>query len=218
VLGGEYADLVCTDPPFAIYGSSTGIGADIADDKMVRPFFERVLKQLARVVPDFGHIYVFCDWRSWGAIWDSAKRAQLSPKNLLVWDKGNGGLGGMYANCHELVGFFAKLPPPKSMKSGKEAGERCVFAPNILRYARASGEERNHNASKPVELVRELIRNSSDKGAVVLDLFNGGGTTLIACEREGRRYRGLDIEPREVDKTIRRWEKLTGGRAERVGE
>ena len=212
---GFPVQLIVTDPPFAIYGSSTGIGADIADDKMVRPFFEALFKMIARIVPDFAHVYAFCDWRSWAAVWDGAKRSGLSPKNMLVWDKG-GGLGAMYQNSHELVAFFSKLPPPKAMKSGKETGERCVFASNILKFARVSGDDRQHNAAKPVDLIRELVKNSSNAGDTVADLFNGSGSTLLACEREGRNYVGLELEPKYCDITVARWEKLTGKKARRV--
>lgn len=216
LLAGKQPKAAFEDPPYAIYGSSTGIGADIADDRMVRPFFEQVFRQLMRILPWFAHSYVCCDWRSWAAVWDSARSSGATCKNKLIWNKGTG-LGSSYGNVYEEIGFFHKLPPAKSTSYGTVAGIRTVNGkPNLLTYSRPKGEEKNHNASKPVDLVRELIRNSTDPGNIVFDGFAGGGSTLIACELEGRVCYTMDFEPKEVDKVVRRWEKLTGKRARRV--
>lgn len=215
---GLLPGLILTDPPYAIYGSSTGIGADIADDKMVRPFFEAVFRQCHRLLPKWAHCYVHTDWRSWSAVTGAASRAGMTLKNCLIWDKGDGGLGSMYSHCHEFVGFFAKLPPSKTMVNNEERGQRPVYRPNILRYNRTTGNERHHNAAKPVELLRELMRNSSDEGAYVLDLFGGSGSTLVAAELEGRKGMAMEIEPKWCDVIITRMETKFGMTAELVGE
>jgi len=203
-------DAVITDPPFAIYGSSTGIGADIADDRMVRPFFERALGVMRDACKWFGHVNISCDWRSWGGIWESARRVRLAPANCLVWDKGNGGLGSMYSNCHELIGFFIKTPPPSAMRSTSARGHRMVYKPNILRHNRAHGAERLHNAAKPLALLAELIEASTEAGERVFDPFCGSGSTLIACERAGRICYTSDAEPRWAATAIQRYASETG--------
>lgn len=209
-------DLVVTDPPYAIYGSSTGIGADIADDKMVRPFFEQLFRMTREHLKTFGHAYFCTDWRSWAAMWEAARRAGLTAKNAIVWDKGNGGLGNNYANCYELIGFFAHLPPPTAMKSTTKKGQRPVHAPNIMRFPRVTGAERQHNAAKPVAMMSQLIENSSDAGDVVADFFAGSGSTLIAAEKTGRGCVAFEIEPKYCDVIVERWRRLTGGTPERV--
>lgn len=216
LLDGAKPKLMATDPPYAIYGSSTGIGSDIADDKMVRPFFEGILRLAADHLVMFGHVYVCCDWRSWPSWWEMAKRVELSPKNLLVWDKGGGGLGSSYANTYELIGFFAKLPRQKVMTSNERSGQRQVHKPNIWRGNRIPGAQREHNAQKPVELMEFLIENSSDAGDIVLEPFAGSGTTIVAAERQSRRCYAMEIEPKYVQVCIDRWEAYTGGRAERI--
>ena len=180
LMGGEVADMVWTDPPYAIYGSSSGIGSDIADDKMVRPFFLEVLRASRDNVAMFGHIYIACDWRSWPSWWEMAKRAELAPKNLIVWDKGGSGLGSSYANTYELVGFFARLPKQTVMTSGFKTGQRQVHSSNVMRFDKVPGGQREHNAQKPVQLVTAQIELSSDPGQLVIDWFAGSGTTLIA--------------------------------------
>jgi len=212
LMGRKRGDLVITDPPYAIYGSSSGIGSDMSDDKMVRPFFLSILDACAAHVSEFSHIYVFCDWRSWPSWWEMAKRTKpkLTPKNLLVWDKGGAGLGSSYANTYELVGFLALLPKETVMTSNARRGQRTVNKSNILRYNRVPSADREHNAAKPVELIGDLIGNSSDAGDLVIDWFCGSGSTLIACEQTGRVCYSMEIDPGYCDVAVRRWAAFTG--------
>ena len=66
---------------------------------------------------------------------------------------------------------------------------------------------------KPVELVERAIRNSSKAKDIVLDLFGGSGSTLIACEKSGRQARLIELDPKYVDVIVRRWEEYTGQEA-----
>ena len=71
----------------------------------------------------------------------------------------------------------------------------------------------DHPTSKPVALVETMLKNSSRTDDVVLDGFLGSGTTLVACERLGRRCYGIELDPRYVDVAVRRWEAFTGQKA-----
>lgn len=73
-----------------------------------------------------------------------------------------------------------------------------------------------HPTMKPLRLIERLVRNSSKKGENVLDLFNGSGSTLMVCEQLGRRYFGMELDPRYVDATIERWEEFTGKKAVKI--
>ena len=73
-----------------------------------------------------------------------------------------------------------------------------------------------HPTMKPVKLIAYLIRNSSRKGEIVLDVFGGSGTTLIACEQLGRRCYTEELDPKYCDVIIKRWEALTGQKAVRI--
>ena len=68
---------------------------------------------------------------------------------------------------------------------------------------------------KPIELVERAIINSSKKRGIVLDLFGGSGSTLIACEKTGRVCRMMELDPLYVDVIIRRWQDYTGKKARR---
>jgi len=70
-----------------------------------------------------------------------------------------------------------------------------------------------HPTMKPVALIDYLIQNSTKPGAIVLDLFNGSGTTVIACEQDGRTAYAMELDPHYVDVAITRWENLTGQKA-----
>lgn len=73
-----------------------------------------------------------------------------------------------------------------------------------------------HPTMKPLRLIERLVRNSSKKSENVLDLFNGSGSTLMVCEQLGRRYFGMELDPRYVDATIERWEEFTGKKAVKI--
>lgn len=217
-LGLDTVHAIATDPPYAIYGSASGISSSISDDKMVRPFFEKVLELGKALLPWFAHAYVFCDWRSWPSICYAAKNvATMEQKNLLIWDKGDYGMGNNYFNCYECIGFFAKLPPEKTMTGSRMHGQRPIFKPNIARFPRPAGEEREHNAAKPVALIRFLLEQSTGPGDKVLEPFAGSGSTLIACEQIERECYALEIEPHWCDVIIWRWMKLTGQEARLQG-
>ena len=212
LMQGQKADMVFTDPPYALFGNSTGIGG-VADDKMVRPFFRDILTECRTRVKRYGHVYVCCDWHSAFVIESISREVELTAKNLIVWDKGSGGVGTMYQHCYEFVWFFGNTPKQTTTtKTG--SGERVVQGiANIWRFSRVSPSEREHNAAKPVDMICVPIEASSDKGDVVLDLFGGGGSTVIACEKTDRAGRMMEMEPRYCDVIVRRWQDFTGQQA-----
>ena len=75
-----------------------------------------------------------------------------------------------------------------------------------------------HAPTKPVELAARAIQYSSQPGENVLDLFGGSGSTLIACEQQGRRAFLMELDPPYCDVIVQRWEKFTGRKAQRIGK
>lgn len=215
LFGTERVDAVITDPPFAIYGSSSGLSSSVTDDKIVRPFFRDALLAAGGIVKLFGQVYVHCDWRSWPSWWEVAKGTSLEPKNLIAWDKGGSGLGNNWANTYELIGYFVHMPRQKAMKSDRPTGMRPVLKSNVIRANRPTGENRQHNAAKPTDLIAELIDAATEEGETVADLFAGSGSTLIACEEAGRTCKAMEIDPAWCDVIVARWERATGRKARR---
>ena len=70
-----------------------------------------------------------------------------------------------------------------------------------------------HPTMKPVELVERALHNSSKTKDIVLDAFGGSGTTMVACEKTGRRARLIELEPKYADVIVKRWQEFTGKKA-----
>ena len=217
LMEGQKADMVFTDPPYALFGNSTGV-AGITDDKMVRPFFRDIFIMCRNNTKLYSHIYVCCDWHSAFSLEGVARESKLTSKNLCIWDKGDGGVGAMYQHCYEMIWFFANSPIATKTHGVKKTGkgEKTINGkPNIWRHNRATSD-RQHNAQKPVEMIANAINNSSERSDKCIDLFLGSGSTLIACEKTNRKCYGMEIDPHYCDVIVKRWEEYTGNKAERI--
>ena len=82
---------------------------------------------------------------------------------------------------------------------------------DVWQFAR--DPDRLHPTQKPVALVEKAVENSAAASDIVYDPFLGSGTTMIACEKLGRRCYGMEIEPKYVDVAVKRWEQFTGKEA-----
>ena len=81
---------------------------------------------------------------------------------------------------------------------------------------RVGVDERQHNAAKPVAMLKHFIELSTDKGEIVADFFGGSGSTLIAAEQSGRAARVFEIKPGWCDVIVERWQEATGQKAKRT--
>lgn len=93
---------------------------------------------------------------------------------------------------------------------------------NVWHFSKTSGEEREtaggHATPKPIALCSRAIKSSSREGEIVLDVFGGSGSTLIACEQLNRKAYLVELEPRWCDVIIKRWETLTGKKAVKIND
>lgn len=93
---------------------------------------------------------------------------------------------------------------------------------DIFHYFRIQGEARreyfNHPTVKPVEMIKRIVKASSNPNDIVVDLFSGSGSTLIACENTKRKAYVMELDPKWVERNIIRWENLTGMKARKVNE
>ena len=132
------------------------------------------------------------------AVWnDALKSAGATLKTPIVWDKGNwtsGDLAGDYANQTEIIIFAHK--GRHNPRHGRPA--------NLWRVGREPAGE--HPTPKPVPLMARCIINSTDQGDMVLDPFMGSGTTGVAALQNGRRFIGIELEPKYFDIARRRIE------------
>ena len=143
--------------------------------------------------------------------------------NICVWRKSNAGMGGLYRSHHEFVFVYrvGDQPYRNNVELGRHGRNRTNVwdypSVNTFRGSR-SQDLALHPTVKPVGLVADAIMDVTLREEVVLDAFLGSGTTLIACERVGRRFVGLDIDPIYVDVALRRWRTLTGQDPVRVSD
>lgn len=224
LFGTEPADLVFTDPPYGMScggGRAAGTSAPGArvkahgmikgDDAKGEDLVALVRGALRNAI-NFSRadtaIYVCLTWRTYAEFREALSACGLAIAACIVWDKGSIGLGNShYRPQHEFI-FYCK---GERWFGGKAEGD-------LWQCSRGATAEYVHPTQKPVELIERAIRNSSRAGDVVLDLFGGSGSTLIACESLGRQARLVDLDPKYCDAIVRRWEAFTGDVARLAGD
>lgn len=186
-------------------------------------FLTTTLTTAAAVVKDGAIAFVCIDWRHMRELLDAGQKAFTELKNLCVCNKTNGGMGTFYRSKHELIFAFKVGTAPHTNSFG--LGETGRYRTNVWDYAGISSisasrmdELAMHPTVKPVSLVADAIRDCSRRGEIVLDVFGGSGTTLIASEVCGRQARLLEYDPRYCDTIVARWETYTGKCATRAGD
>jgi DNA modification methylase len=215
LMGDATADLLLTDPPYGVaYTGRTADALTIAndeagDDAAYQGFLATALRTaLIHVRPGAGYYVWHADVRGL-SVRLAVRDAGLQVRQCLVWSKSAMVLGRQdYQWRHEpaLYGW-------KDGAAHSWLGDRAQTT--VLEFDKPSRSD-SHPTMKPVELFRALIRNSCRPGGVVLDVFGGSGTTLVAAELEGRRAYLLELDPVYCDVIKARWEAVTGQAAERV--
>ena len=230
LMQGAQVDLLFTDPPYnvAIDGHVCGLGAvkhrefAFASGEMsssqFSAFLSDTLSNMSRVMRDGAIAFVCMDWRHMGEMLAAGAVAFTEFKNLVVWNKTNGGMGAFYRSKHELIFVFKAGTASHTNSFG--LGETGRYRTNVWDYAGISSIGANraeelamHPTVKPVALIADALRDCSKRGDIVLDGFGGSGSTLIAAEKTGRSARLVEYDPLYCDTIIRRWEKLTGKQA-----
>jgi DNA modification methylase len=207
LMDGQKADMVFTDPPYALFGNSTGV-AGIADDKMIRPFFRDIGKIMREFTELNAHLYSCLDWKSFIAVVESYTGNGLVVKNVIIWDKCSPGLGANYMNQCEWIVFLQNQSINKGVM--KQAGNKTIQIRDRNVWQIKREKDGKHNAQKPLELCERAITNSSKEENIVLDLFGGSGSTLIACEQTNRECRMMEISEAYCDVIRTRYNNFTG--------
>jgi DNA modification methylase len=135
--------------------------------------------------------------------------------------KDNGGMGTLYRSRHELIFAFKK--GSAAHINSFELGQHGRYRTNVWQYkgvntlrAGRMDDLSLHPTVKPVQLVADAIKNASQRGAVVLDLFGGSGSTVIAAHKTARRAFICELDPIYCDCIIQRWETYAKDDAEQV--
>lgn len=183
-------DAIITDPPYFVGMTHNGKKGDYSDLLIMKPFFDSLFSEFARVIKEEGKIYIFCDWRTY-AFYYPLLLKHITVRNMIVWDK-ICGPGNNYAFAHELI-LFAEQGTP-CMK-----GQNIFRSPGFSAGAKKTNGEMLHPTQKPVEVIEKLILDSTKEGDLVLDCFAGSGTTAVAAKKLGRNYIGFEIQEKYVN-------------------
>ncbi len=233
VMAGETARMVFSDPPYNVpidghVGNSGKVQHRefaMASGEMTvsefTNFLETAFRNMANCSMD-GAIHFLCmDWRHMGEMLAAGEQVYDELKNLIVWAKDNGGMGTFYRSRHELI-FAFKIGTAPHLNSF-ELGQHGRYRTNVWEYRGVNtlrtgrmDELSLHPTAKPVEMIADAIRDVSKRGEIVLDLFGGSGSTLIAAEKTGRRARLVELDPIYCDRIIARWEAYARDDAEQL--
>ncbi|MAK98990.1 MAG: DNA methylase N-4 [Citromicrobium sp.] len=226
LMGGEQAELIVTDPPYGcviennVSGSGKvkhgnfvmGAGETSLPEfasGLLKPAFERIAENATPGAIAF----VFIDWRGAPYLHAVAEGIFHETKNLIVWAKTNGGQGAFYRSAHELVYAF-KVSSGRHINNFGLSGR---YRTNVWSYAGANTFRKgrmedlaDHPTVKPRKMIADAILDCSTHGGIVLDPFLGAGTTLAAAQVTGRRGRGVELDPKYADVSLRRLAKAVG--------
>jgi len=205
--------LLITDPPYGVdYTGKTKeklkIGNDALTPEQTQALASRAFAAAGARLAAGGIAYIASPAGPMHTRFVTAFRmAGLEYHQTLIWKKDSMVLGRSdYHYQHECVIY--------GWKPGKRYFTDDGSRTTIIEVPRPKAS-RQHPTMKPIALWEELMANSTTPGQAVIDTFLGSGTTIIACERLGRRGFGIEIDPRYVDVAVGRWEETTGHKAAR---
>lgn len=216
LLGGARADLCWTDPPWGVdYVGKTKQALRIANDGPgeIAALLDAAYVNLDVSLRPGAPIYVAQPSNEISAVFIEAFLARgWRIRQSLIWVKDRMVLGrGDYHHRHEVI-LYGNKPGTGRFGRGQGGWYGGNAETSVFEIARPSAS-RDHPTSKPVELIRRALQNSSAPDHLVLDPFLGSGTTLIAAHQLGRRAAGIELDPSYVDVIVARWEAFTGERA-----
>ena len=216
LMGGELADLVVTDPPYNVdYEGATTDKLKIENDNMEDGAFLDFLTksfQAADNVMKPGAAFYIWHADSEGYNFRTAcKMIGWKVRQCLIWNKNSLVMGRQdYQWKHEPCLYGWKDGAGHIWNSDRKQT-------TVIDFDRPNRND-IHPTMKPIGLFDYLIRNSSKKDQLVLDTFGGSGTSIMACEQDGRRCCTMELDPRYVDAIIDRWETFTGEKAVLIEE
>lgn len=234
----EKISMLYCDPPYNIsLDYSNGIGTngkyggktnDKKSEKEYKTFLKKTLENGLSIALSDAHVFYWCDENYIGLVQELYKQLGITSKRVCLWIKNNQNVtpqtafNKVYEPC--VYGIRGNPYLSESVKNlnevlNKEVGTGNRLTDDILDLfniwlaKRLPAQDYEHPTEKPPTLHEKALRRCTKAGDIVLDLFGGSGSTLIACEQLKRRAYLCEIEPIFCDLIIKRFEKLTGKEA-----
>ena len=210
-LDGTPAAMAFTDPPYNVaYGAHGGQTSEtstrrLLNDALPPEEWEQFCRTWAAalIANVAGTMYICMSSKEWPLVARVLAEAGAHWSDTIIWSKDRFTLGRSdYQRQYEPIWYGRSADGRRHWGGGRDQGD-------VWSIPRPPASPL-HPTQKPLALVERAIANSSRPDDRVLDPFCGSGTTLIACERTGRRGVGIEIDPRYVAATIQRWELFNG--------
>ncbi len=215
LLNHRKAQMMFTDPPYNVnykrenHSWKHEYKSEVKDFKDTDFEINKLLKLLETGIVE-GAVYMCCGLNQVGKIYDWCIRKLKMNPTMIIWLKSNFSImRGHYNRRYEQVMYFW-------FNKNKWRGEKSRANTDVWYIQNRNVSTYNHPTQKPLRLITKAIENNSDKKDIVLDLFGGSGSTLIACEKTDRVSYIMEIEPHYVEQIIKRYENVTGNKAERI--
>lgn len=241
LMGDARADAIYTDPPYNIgLDYDKGVGGkgrygghvdDALTDDAYRDFLAAVLRGGLAVAAKDAHVFAYCDQRYVWLLQTLYAELGVANKRVCLWIKnGFSPTPGVAFNKQYEPCVYGTVGRPylndralnlseilnREVGTGNRAIDDVYDAMDLWLARRVSGRGYDHPTEKPPTLHERPLRRCTRPGGAVLDLFGGSGSTLVACEQLGRAAYLIEREPMFVDLIVRRYEKLTGRKAEKL--
>lgn len=197
LMDGNEADMVFTDPPYG-YSYESNYQSKHAMLENDDTFVDFIGNAVA-VSKENAGFYICAGWQTADEWYSTIKNSGISLKNMIIWKKNNwsmGDLKGAYAGQYEIIFYAAK--GRVLLRNGRDR--------DIWEFDREPPKD--HPTTKPIELVAKAIKNTSDADNVILDLFGGSGSTLMACEQTNRICYMMELDPKYCDVIRKRYYKF----------
>ena len=218
LLGDELPDMAFTDPPYNVnYANSAkdklrGKNRPIMNDNLGEDFGAFLTAACRNILAvTKGAVYIAMSSSELDTLQTAFRSAGGKWSTFIIWAKNTFTLGRAdYQRQYEPILYGWRDGADHYWCGARDQGD--VW--NIKK------PQKNdlHPTMKPVELVERAVRNSSKTRDIVLDPFGGSGSTLIACEKAGRRARLIELDPKYVDVIVRRWQGWSGKQATREAD
>ena len=215
LMDGQLADMVFTDPPYNVnYVGGTEdemtIQNDAMSDEDYSAFMDAFFTRFMESIKPTASLYI-CHASAGQLETELAiRRAGFEVRNPIIWAKNCGAFGfARYKFQHEPI-FYVHV------KGQSDAWYGDLTQTTVWQEKKPAAN-RLHPTMKPVEIVQRALVNSSKRGDLILDLFMGSGTTLVAAQTLERRCYGMELDPIYADVVVQRWEEFTGKKAVRIG-
>lgn len=216
LMNGEKADMVFTDPPYNIASDSKNMAAkvskamnDLKNSEWDNNFnIESALDNLGPFIEN-GSIYVWCSHFLFSRIMEHLK-TWTKFQNWCIWSKPNPmpSLMKRHWTWNMEMCCYATI--------GKHTFNAPDSAHALACWPINKKSDGTHPTQKPIELCEHVISHSSNSGHLIMDLFLGSGSTLIACEKTGRKCYGMELDPHYCSVIIKRWQDFTGKEAKKL--